>query len=288
MGFRSFRTVGQSLTVDGKSSIASFRRVASQATVQGGWCDLSMASGNPTPNYYASAPLVSALFDKKDFIYHGPDVPSDKKKLHRLTMIASGANAAPCTFILCDFLLYYPFIDCDAAGEIQLLENTVTLPRYDGAGVQAMLVAQGSYIGGGSFSIEYTNEHGVGGRTSQVQTSNSTTLTSSLMTSGPGGAGRLGPYIGLQSGDHGIRSVESVTFSTANGGIAALVLVKPLATMVVREITAAAERDFFLDFASAPEIRDGACLNFIGLPNASLAAVPIIGTLETTWGNDGL
>jgi hypothetical protein len=35
--------------------------------------------------------------------------------------------------------------------------------------------------------------------------------------------------------------------------------------------------------ASIPEIKDDAYLNFISLPNGTLANAPIIGVLETIW-----
>lgn len=283
MGFGTIRARVDEELLGGQYQFSSFRKVPSQATVAGTWCDLSMAPGNPVPNYYASEPLVSAVLDGNKGIYHGQSVAPQTKHLARLSAISTTANAVPLTLLLCDYLLYYPFVDMDSTDE-QFLTNSVSLPRYtDGRGVQAILVAQGNYVGGAQFSISYTNSEGVPGRTSGTVTSNTGTFTSSLITSGAA-AGNFGYAIPLASGDVGIRSVESITFSAPNGGIAALVLVKPLANTMLREVTSPVERDFFIDFASAPRIRDGAYLNFLAMPNATLAAAPIIGQADFIWG----
>jgi len=42
-----------SAELSGQYQLSSFRKVPSQATVAGTWCDLSMASGNPSPNFYS-------------------------------------------------------------------------------------------------------------------------------------------------------------------------------------------------------------------------------------------
>jgi hypothetical protein len=165
----------------------------------------------------------------------------------------------------------------------QDMDNSVALPRYaDGAGVQAFLVAQGTYVGGQTFSISYTNQAGVSGRTSQVVTSNTATAVGTLITSGVT-AGNFGPFIPLQSGDTGIRSVQSITFSSSNGGIASLVLCKPIAQTIVRELASPVEKEYSNDAAAYPRIVDGAYLNFIGLPNGSMSGVSIEGVAEFCW-----
>lgn len=75
-----------------------------------------------------------------------------------------------------------------------------------------------------------------------------------------------------------MRSVQSITFLGAGGGLGAIVLVKPLATITLNEITAPSETSFVKDITSIPEIKDGAFLSFIALPNASILSAPIFGT----------
>ncbi len=247
-----------------------------------GWVDLSMGAGNPPANFYASEPLVAATLLSRKGIYHGEAVSPSTKHLSKLTLLSSAA-LVPLTLVLCDYLLYYPFVDMDST-DTQEFDNTVTLPRYtDGSGVKAFLVAQGAYIGGAQFSINYTNSDGVAGRVSPTITSNTLGLTANLISTGPN-PGTSGWNIPLQAGDSGIRSVQSITFASSNGGIAALVLCKALATTTIRENTAAVERDFFVDFPSMPRIQDGAYLNFLALPALNINNATFIGLADFVWG----
>lgn len=282
MGFAAVKQLVERQVEQGAYHAISFRKVVSNATAAGVWCDLSYSPGNPVANFYATEPLVSATFDGNRGIYHGPAVAPLTKHVVRAHAQCVSAAGVPLTLLLCDYLLYYPFVDMDST-DPQPLTNTVTLPRFtDGNGVNAFLVAQGSYTGGASFTISYTNQAGVSGRTSVAVTSNAATFAGSLVSSGPSGG--TGPFIPLQAGDTGIRSVESITFAAPNGGIAALVLCRSLATLMVREVTAPSERDFTVDMTLLPQVQDGAYLNFLALPNASLATVPILGMAEFAWG----
>jgi hypothetical protein len=56
------------------------------------------------------------------------------------TAMCGSASGLPINLTLCDFLLYYPSVD-DSVLDVQTLDNTVTLPRYqDGKGVQVIAV----------------------------------------------------------------------------------------------------------------------------------------------------
>jgi hypothetical protein len=111
-------------------------------------------------------------------------------------------------------------------------------------------------------------------------------VNGTILCSQNGGATypHAGPFLPLQTGDTGVRSVQSVTIGgIGDVGLFALVLVKPLASISLYEITAASETDFLLDAATMPVIEDDAYLNFIALPTGTLSGAPIIGLLETTW-----
>lgn len=269
----------------GCARITSWRKVPSQANSAGGWVDLAMAAGNPVPFYYASSPLVSAAPSQEDGIWHGNNVSPSSKHLAKMCALSTSANAVPLVGILCDYLLYYPFIDMDSTDE-QTLTNSVSLPRYaDGAGVQAFLVAQGSYVGGQAFTINYTNQSGVAGRVSQSVVTNNSTFTSTLVNAGIAAvANGRGPFIPLQDGDTGIRSVQSITFLAPNGGIAALVLCVPLVNFNLRAITSPSEICYLSDRPELARVYDGACVNMIAMaPTGSLSGVPIFGELTFIW-----
>lgn len=261
----------------GRIHTVSYRKVPSQVSTAGVWCDLSMASGNPSPNFYSGNELTATHFEGKKGIYNG-----DGGYLFEIMAQTSGGNATPSTLILCDYLMFYPQIDMDSVDN-QVMDNTLVLPRYiNGEGVMMFVVAQYPYIGGVNFNITYTNSDGIAGRNTGNIRCNTATNIASFIHSGSF-ANSFGAFLPLQSGDKGVRSVESITFLGSNGGLGALVLVKPLYNTMLRELASPVEANCFKDSALMPIIQQGAYLNFLCLPNASIAGVPITGTLKTIW-----
>lgn len=262
---------------NGKFDIYSFRKVPSQATTAGVWCDLSMASGNPSPNFYSGTELTATLLDGNKGIYAGGG-----KYMFEIMTQTSSTNAAPLTMTLCDYLLYYPQIDMDSV-DIQSMDNTVELTRsVSGDGVQMFLVAQYPYIGNVDFQITYTNSDGVSGRLTPIIRANTSANIATFVHSG-NTTNSFGPFMPLQDGDKGVRKVDSIQFFSPNGGLGAIVLVKPLYTTAIRELQSPYEMNCFKDSGLLPKIESGAYLNFIALPNASLAGAPITGHLKTIW-----
>jgi hypothetical protein len=284
-GFATWRARGDAQAFNGAEQYSTFRKLPSQATVANTWVDLSINSGtgNPVPNYYASTPLTSATLTFNEGLYHGGAVSPDKKYVARMMASVQTGAPLPMTLTLCDYLLYYPFIDMDST-DTQTMVNSVALPRYTtGAGVQLMMVAHTTYVGSQFFTITYVNQAGVAGRVTPTQRINTAGNAYSMVTGGAT-AFSQGPFISLQAGDTGIQSITDITFQAGGGGLCALVLVKPLATFAVRGIDASTERDFFMETIEMPQIFDGAYLNFIACPNGSLASVPIFGDATFVWG----
>lgn len=296
-----FRSVGEIVAADyaGRCHIGQFRKVVASATTPtSGWVDYSYFAGLPTANFYASSPGVSAVLEPSKGIYV-PQVSPRKQFVKSMTVMSGAASATTTSsqrqrLMLCDYLLYYPFIDTDAIGEEQTLENTVALPRY-GSGM-VMAVAQSAASTVGQFTINYTNQDGVSGRVSQ----NTYTLSSlagggQVASTGENGAG-FHPFIALQLGDTGVRSIESVTFTAAGGGLMALVIVKPLLDHVVTQECRRTTSTVFDSFGAADEflsiihgqkmseVKDGAILNIMAQGFAgSLASSQLVGLLETVW-----
>jgi hypothetical protein len=290
-GFRNIRLLSKSLVDDGKTWMSTFRKVpASTATIAGQWYDYSYASGNPIPNYYAAAPLEAAVLESDKGIIVPRMSGTDKQFLHRLTVMSAGATTSLQPLVLMDYLLYYPFVDMDAAGEDQAMTQSATLPRYtDGIGLQMMVVAQSPTVGGGRFTITYTD-------TNDAQ---QTTTSMFCAAAQPSGAvvsaclstGGLTPFVPLVAGSKGVKSVVSSNFSVANGGLCAIVLVRPLQSTqtlescAVTAVGAAHEVEAMRLRGGLVEIKDGAFLGFAGQGVAgSLASSPLVGMIETTWG----
>ena len=130
---------------------------------------------------------------------------------------------------------------------------TAALPRYtDGVGVMAMTtIYNGTSTNTGT--VSYTNQSGTSGRTGTFRFNTAVSGNCSL--------------VNLQSGDTGIRSIQSLQFSTAAGGGAGnlgIALFKPLCMIGVGRH--ATSHDFKADFVTGeflggiPKILDDACL----------------------------
>lgn len=299
MGFNGVGEFAQA-DLDGRTWVTGFRKmVASAATTTSGLIDMTYYAGSPPANFYASAPYVSAYVESNKGLYL-PTVGAGQTQHLKSLMVMSGSASATTTtnqrqrLILADYLMYYPFIDTDAIGEEQLMENTVALPRYTAG--QVIAVSQSASSAVGQFTMTYTNERGETGRISQ------NTFTLAGLTGG-GQVASIGlatggyhPYVALQAGDNGVQSIQSVTFTAAGGGLFALVIVKPLFTGYVtqecRRTTAtvfdsfgAADRfDSLIHQAGCPEIKDGAVIGIFAQGYAgSLASSTLVGTIETVW-----
>lgn len=268
----------------GRTHYRSWRKVPTQTTANGIWFDLSMSPGNPVAQYYAASPLVAVAMARSTDggIDHGPNVAGYTKYLHKLMAMTQTATAAPLAMILCDYLMYYPFVSMDAGD--QALTTNITLPRYPtGAGVKIMAVEVAGQVGGASFYVTYTNQDGISGQISRTVTCNTQVVNGTVITSDPATAGCAGPFIPLQSGDTGVRSIESVTFLSGDVGLISLVLVKPIASMSVYDITAPVEKDYLIDHDICPVILDDAYLNFIVHPVGTLASAALNGEIHTYW-----
>jgi hypothetical protein len=207
------------------------------------------------------------------------------KHLHKFSILNATAAAVPMGWRLCDYLLYYPFVDMGTNDE-QVMTNAATLPRYvDGEDVRIVVVMTNPQVTGGqTFSLSYTNQNGVAGRTTVVQTTNNATAIGSVLNAATATAGANGPFVPLQAGDTGVRSVESMTFLTGTDvGLASVVLVRPIASGMLRGIDAPVEVDFLTDRPSLPRFYDGAFLNILAFPNGSFAAAPFHGDMTIIW-----
>lgn len=257
-------------------------------TTVGVWMDLSFFGRLPAANYFTDGAALTARALRRSTdggLDHGADKGSGYKKfLSGVTLHSATAGAAGMSVKVMDYLLYYPLIPME---ETQVMDNTVTLPRYvDGKGVQIMLVEQFPYVGGGSVQVTYTNSDGVAGRQTPVTAINVQTVLGTVAHSRPTALGVSGLFMPLQHGDAGVRSIESITFPTADSGLLAAILVKPLMPAANYEVTCPSEWDSLQDLGYLEEILDDAYLSVVAQPNATLNGAIIEGQLRTLWVED--
>lgn len=286
-GFNGIKSVVDA-ELNGQARSYMWRKTPTQVTTAGIWFDLANTSGNPpAKQWFDAAPLTAtAIAQSTDKgLYHGANVSPAQAYLRKAYVYSNSATALPSPMILCDYLLYYPTFD-DSEVALQETLGATTLPRYtDGVGVQMIAITTGARTGGQTFTVNYTNSAGVAGRVSQLITQNTSsilgTITNSALTAGLNTAGA---FIGLQSGDSGVRSVQSVQMNGVDTGFFTIVLVKPLAEIGLRgtEITPF-EKDFLLHSGELTRIYDDAFLGYLTCPNGSVSGLILGGNLRIIW-----
>ena len=297
MGFPSIRnyvdaeTDGRTLTTCWVKSFPIAPLTASY------WYDMSMLPGSPSVNDYPGNALVAQQLNSMSpgSIWHGPSqLPAMK---HLTTMSVQTATFYPSTFMLCDYVLYYPMINLDLA-TVQVMNNTQALPRFtDGTGLRMMLITESTIgMNNALVFVEYTNSEGVSGRSlSYAPYTAAPPLGMAgygmIATVGPtvlsaGNYTMMTPFLPLQAGDTGVRSVQSIRFSEeTGGGFATLALVRVLASVSTPTSYVAAERNFIRDYLIVPSIHDDAYLGNLMLAGTNGTVNSLVrGRLEFAWG----
>lgn len=283
-GFLNARDVADAQDA-GRYTYSSFRKMPTQTTGAGIWFDLSMSPGNPAPNYFIGSPNVFVpLAQSTDGgLRHGGNVGTKK---HLRKLMALSTVTTPISGLLLDYLGFYGFVDESITDE-QFMDNTVGLTRYaNGKGVMLMPVVVAGHTGGQPFTVKYVNQDGVPDRITQTAVMGTQVTNGTILHSQQAGTAYVnnGPFLTLQAGDTGVRSVQSVTIGgVGDVGLFALVLVKPLATFSLFGNDSATEVDYLVDTPTIPEIQNDAYLNLIVMPNGQIAGSTLLGTIETTW-----
>jgi len=244
-----------------------YKAAISSPGTAGYFVDTSISSGIPKYNGYIGNALEATPLSGSgnSGIYTGNTIPGSTKHLARWQAVYSGSAPIPSYLMLLDYLMFYPLIDLDSVDQ-QDLDNTQSLPRYqNGDGVRAFIVITAPMSSTANCTIFYTNSDGVSGRTvsfSLIPGSAISTIVSSADLSGAA-AGAVTPFIPLMTGDRGIRSVQSLTMNASAGGLATIVLAKPIAELVSYEANVPTEKIFGFETRLLPQIQDGAYLNII-------------------------
>lgn len=282
MGFKNLAAVAQAYE-DGRTYFSAYRKTFSGNALGGGWVDMMMASGFPPINYYATAPYEAAVIPSRFGIPHGDSVAPSKKYLAEWNACVTNLNAYTTRLLLCDYLLYYPFIDLNTSDVVDFV-NDVTLPRYtDGNGVALMLIVSGALDAGTGVQIGYINSNGEERAyfVNSVGLYNSPAGVGNLATS-DGNNGTTNYLFTTIRGDAGVRRLTQIRPISPRGGLLTAVLVKPLASLWLPETNTFAEKQFISMTPGLPEIKDGAVLGFMAGSTGSIIS-QIGGHLRFVW-----
>ena len=246
--------------------------------------DASIGSGSPNYNAYLGNALEATqmIGTGNRSIYVGPGVSTERYLLSLSLTMAGSVGYFATTYFL-DYLLSYAYVDLDSTDE-QFLSNPVTLPRYaNGDGVRMIAVMQTPGTGqGATMTLKYTNSDSVA-RTVVMGARSSGAIGVNIVAQSAS-ANATGPFAPMESGDKGVRSVQSVQLSAGIGGFAVLVLVKPLTTLAGGELLSTVEKNFLREHANLPRIYDGAFLNYLfNLAVNTSTLAPVIGQAQFIW-----
>lgn len=297
MGFSSMDSFINAVSVNGQFYRADWNKnfLPTTAATAGEWHCLARGAGNPGASTLYNTGTNLAFQATSDVtanasgIQHGGDVSTMTKHIVNASAFTAAATTAPCVLMLVDLLGFYRVTSVTTTGA-QTLDNTVTIPRYtDGAGVKAFMWNTNTTAMGAAtpnLSINYTNSASTAGRaTPTTLPIGKTAAANGLILYSGTGSGKYGPFMPLQAGDGGIKSIQSVTLSVSYvSGEFSIGLCRPLLTLPITTLGVASERDLMNQIPSLPRVYDGA--NLIWLMYSG-AATPtnsaIAGHLDLAW-----
>ena len=276
MGFSSMDNFINAISVNGQFYRADWNKnfLPTTAATAGEWHCLARGAGNPGLGAIYTAGTNLAFQSTSDTdataegIKHGGNVSPMTKHIVNASAFTAAATTAPCVLMLIDFLGFYRVTTVTTI-TAQTTNNTVTIPRYtDGAGVQCFIFNPNTVALGAAtpnLSINYTNSDGTAGRTTPATLPiGKTAASNGLVIHSGTGAGKYGPFMPLQAGDKGIRSIQSITNSTSYvSGEYCVALCRPLLTLPLTTQGVAGERDLMNQVPSLPRVYDGANLQWL-------------------------
>lgn len=282
----------------GKAWRADWNKITGTvAYTAGNWYDMSLSAGNPVANTYPGTALTGVVPTEATGwgIYHGGNVSTDTKQVLNASAFSAVATAVPGVLMLVDIVKYWPGVNMLSASAQTLIAGTA-LSRYTtGAGLRMYMVSTaltGTSAGTPVVTMSYTNQAGTAGRalgaTINLTAGAANVPTPGKITHSGVAANNHAPFLPLASGDSGVRSIETVTCSTAYTGAsvatAAVVMAKPLLSIPIVTLGVAGERNTIFQIPSSVVVQDGACLAWIYFAGAATAAsTSIMGHIDLGW-----
>lgn len=277
-----------------------FRLSGAAAHVAGNAYDLSLNTGVPVANTYAGSALTATVPDESTGWgqYHGGNVSADTKYLLNAMAMVVGTTSAPGILILVDVAMYYPGVDLKSTS-LQSMTNVASLSRYTtGVGLRPYIVvtvqtggtpASTPVISKFNYRDQSDNDGDYSGMTLNLTAGASGIPPVSKIAHCAPAANHSGPFLPLNTGDTGIKRVNSFQLSTAYTGstttTGCIVLCKPITLIPLVGIGVPGERSFFAPAPILPIIPDGACLTWLYFPGAATAAnSTFFGGLDIGWG----
>ena len=292
MPFSSMDDLVNEIT-SGKFNRADWNKLTGAAAYAAGrWYDFSGLAGTPVANAFAGTALAWRTCDETTGngtqifgLRHGGNVSPDTKHVLNVSALTGVATGVPAQLMLVDLQGYWPGITNNSA-VAQTLTGTPSLRYANGAGCRLFWVqTAGAGATAQNIAVSYSNTVPTSGRTLPVTVAMTASAIVPHISHSGVAANNYGPFLPLASGDTGVSTVASVTFSAANTGTGALCLARPLLTLPLTTVSVSAERDLLNQLPSLPRVMDGACLVWLYFAGAATGATTnLYGAVEFGWG----
>lgn len=301
MGFTSQDDLINQITVNGKYLRRDGSKLITPADTAGGWRCLMGMNGNPIASTFPGSSLAWVGCDELTGdgtnvfgIQHGGDVASATKHILNVGGNIVAAAGAPWQLKLVDLQGYYKLSGTDVTGTgSRTLTGTPSMRYTNGVGCQAFFVVGTAPTAGGPTlsASSYTNSDDTTTRSfkgSPTMGAAADAYAGRIIHSG-NAAGRYGPFLPMQAGDKGIKSIESFTFSGGTAytgsGVLALCIARPLLDLSIPVSGMYSERDLLNQLPSLPQVKDDACLVWLMFSTgATTNNSPMTFTLDFGWG----
>lgn len=277
----------------GQTTRYDWNKITGGSTYAAGrWYDGSMLGALPIANAWAGTALNWRACDESTGngtqvfgIPHGGNVSPLVKHLLNMNAWGTAATSVPGTLMLVDLQGYYPGISNNTTSA-QTLVGTPTLRYTNGVGCR-MYWVQTAVAGATAqnITLSYTDQAGNAGKALGATVAMTASGIAGHISHAGTAANNYGPFLPLASGDTGVRSVQTLTFSAANTGTGALCIARPLAQITLSVAGLMTEKDLLNQIPSLPVIKDGACLVWLyGAGAATAASTTLAGGIEVVWG----
>jgi hypothetical protein len=230
-----------------KTAVPSYAQVLpfqknNDTAVTAAWKDVYLQAGSPGAGTYTAFGSGGSAKDNTDVgsLIFGARDPVGSNTAYFTAFTCAVTGTAPIgfgTFLLVDMLIGYGAFDTNTTSTQTIGGTPAALTRYtSGAGVLiAAICDSGTNVGGtgSTATISYTNQAGTSGQTATGLYSGGGVFENYLLWSDISAGGPL--TASLATGDYGVRSVQSLTFSAGAGtagATVALVLYRPLAMLI--------------------------------------------------------
>ncbi len=252
------------------------------------FADWSFSSGQPAYDAHVGTALkfTPTIASGNDAIYFPPIDSNLQRFLVEGTFRGTQNNfTGPISLHICDLLGFYPLVDGDSTDE-QLFDNSLSLPRYtSGESVGIVILNHvAPATGNGIVLITYIDQNDTQKSVTVTVPNSGINLVCSGLSPSANSIGSM--FIPLASGSRGVKSIVSIQYTTAPGGLHCFMLVKTLATTVTAgDLSVASEKSFFSKNGfSPPRIYDGAWLTFFDHTTSGTArTVTWFGNLTFIW-----